>query len=158
MAYFAPHEFEDDPDKAGFCLGCGLIETEHDRIYGKEWDAIQKAAPQSASPVASLDGRIGSELAAGAAPSVIREAREMREQLAEAIQDGIDSRRLFLEEQKNVLRLLEVLRPFVQWLDHIEATGSRRLGDHETPPLSGVPSMGQLRKVGFAELWAKRGK
>jgi hypothetical protein len=40
MAYMAPHGFEDDPDKVGFCLGCGLVETRHDEIYGKEWEQM----------------------------------------------------------------------------------------------------------------------
>ena len=147
MAYFAPHGFEDDPDKVGFCLGCGLNETEHHRIYGKEWDAIQKAAPQADSPDASFTGLSGNNQPDGAAPSVIREARVMREELAEAIQAGIDNQQLFLAEQKNVLRLVAVLSPFVAWLDHIEATGSRRLEDHEAPAFSGIPNMGQLRKA-----------
>jgi len=44
-------------------------------------------------------------------------------------------------------RLRKVLEPFVAWLDHICATGSRRLADAEWPPISGSPNMGKLREA-----------
>lgn len=41
--------------------------------------------------------------------------------------------------------LRAALAPFVSWLDHVSATSSRRLEDREYPPVSGMPTMGELR-------------
>jgi hypothetical protein len=37
--------------------------------------------------------------------------------------------------------------PFVLWLNHVAAIGSRRLEDNENPPIYGSPDMRDLRQA-----------
>jgi hypothetical protein len=41
--------------------------------------------------------------------------------------------------------LREALHPIVGWIDHVDATSSRRLLDSEWPPPAGEPPIGELR-------------
>jgi hypothetical protein len=54
--------------------------------------------------------------------------------------------------------LVAALEPFTAWFAHIAATGSRRLDDNEHPPISGAPTMGDLRRAMAAYLIATGAK
>jgi hypothetical protein len=43
--------------------------------------------------------------------------------------------------------LAEATAPFKAWLLHIAATGNRYLTDNEYPPISGAPTMGDIRRL-----------
>ena len=45
-------------------------------------------------------------------------------------------------DAKVIAALREAAKPFIDWLHHIGATGSRRLADEEYPCVSGWPTMG----------------
>ena len=50
-------------------------------------------------------------------------------------------------KDRRIAELELALRPMKIWNDHINATGSRRLGDHEFPTIYGAPNMGALRRA-----------
>lgn len=53
-------------------------------------------------------------------------------------------------DAKVIAALREAAKPFVDWLHHINATGSRRLADNEYPEVSGWPKMRELRALWHA--------
>jgi hypothetical protein len=53
-----------------------------------------------------------------------------------------------IEARDAMLReCVEAMVPVLEWLNHINATGSRRLSDTEYPEVSGMPIMGTLRDI-----------